>query len=107
MKRKGLNEIKGRPAPVETGLTTMPLPSSRKVYVKGTKAGVEVPFREITLSSAPHGHSNGRSKGGDERPTMCVYDTSGPYTDPQVSIDIRRGLPPSAIRSPVPPAESR
>jgi phosphomethylpyrimidine synthase len=59
-------------------LTREPLPASRKIHVPGTQAGVRVPLREIT-------QSNG------ER--VVVYDTSGPYTDPQASIDVRRGLP--------------
>jgi len=92
MKRNGLKKTNGKPEAVETGLTTTPLPSSRKVYVQGTNPGVAVPFREITLSSAPHGHGNGHAKGGDEPPTLCVYDTSGPYTDPRVAVDIHHGL---------------
>ena len=59
-------------------LTREPLPASRKIHVPGLQAGVRVPMREIT-------QSNG------ER--AVVYDTSGPYTDPQADIDVRRGLP--------------
>ncbi|HCY17445.1 MAG: phosphomethylpyrimidine synthase ThiC [Curvibacter sp. GWA2_64_110] len=59
-------------------LTREPLPASRKVYVPGARADVRVPMREIT-------QSNGE--------TVTVYDTSGPYTDPQATIDVRRGLP--------------
>jgi phosphomethylpyrimidine synthase len=53
-----------------------PLPSSRKIYV----GPLRVPMREITQS------------GGN--PPLTVYDTSGPYTDPDARIDIRRGLAP-------------
>ena len=60
-------------------LTREPLPASRKVYVPGARADVRVPMREIT-------QSNGEA--------VTVYDTSGPYTDPQATIDVRRGLPP-------------
>ena len=59
-------------------LTREPLPASRKIYVPGARPDVRVPMREIT-------QSNG------ER--VVVYDTSGPYTDPQAEIDVRRGLP--------------
>ena len=54
-------------------LTREPLPASRKIYVPGTQAGVQVPMREIM-------QSNGEA--------VTVYDTSGPYTDPQASIDV-------------------
>ena len=94
MKRNGLNGTNGKTPGAEMGLSTMPLPESRKVYVEGTQPNVRVPFREITLSPAHTGHGNGHTNGGSERPTMCVYDTSGPYTDPQVTIDIHRGLTP-------------
>ncbi|HET6786776.1 MAG TPA: phosphomethylpyrimidine synthase ThiC, partial [Aquabacterium sp.] len=62
-----------------TRLTREPLPASRKVYVEGEHAGVRVPMREVTLS-------NGES--------VTLYDCSGPYTDPNVTIDVTQGLPP-------------
>jgi phosphomethylpyrimidine synthase len=63
------------------------LPNSRKVYVEGTRQGVRVPMREITQSDTA------ASFGKEKNPPIFVYDTSGPYTDPECSIDIRRGLP--------------
>ncbi|WP_341667742.1 phosphomethylpyrimidine synthase ThiC [Alcaligenes sp. SDU_A2] len=64
-----------------------PLPNSRKIYQTGSRPDLRVPFREITLADTP-------SQFGTERnPALSVYDTSGPYTDPSVSIDIRKGLP--------------
>jgi phosphomethylpyrimidine synthase len=54
--------------------------ASRKVYISGVRAGVRVPMREIHL-------------GGGE-PPVRLYDTSGPYTDPEADVDIKRGLPP-------------
>src|SRR5438045_6611124 len=57
-----------------------PLPSSRKIYV----GPLRVPMREITQTGA--------------NAPLVVYDTSGPYTDPEVRIDIRKGLP--ALREP-------
>ncbi len=64
-----------------------PLPSSRKIYVQGTREDIRVPMREITQSDTA------ASRGAEKNPPICVYDTSGPYTDPDVHIDIRHGLP--------------
>ena len=68
-----------------------PLPNSRKVYVTGSRPDIRVPMREITLSDTPV------SFGEEKNPPIYVYDTSGPYTDPDATIDIRSGLEP--IRS--------
>ncbi|WP_250865555.1 phosphomethylpyrimidine synthase ThiC [Caballeronia sp. INSB1] len=64
-----------------------PLPNSRKVYVSGSTPDIRVPMREITQSDTPDGF------GGEKNPPVYVYDTSGPYTDPEAKIDIRSGLP--------------
>jgi phosphomethylpyrimidine synthase len=69
-----------------------PLPNSRKVYVTGSRPDVRVPMREISQSDTP-AHA-----GAEPNPPVYVYDTSGPYSDPQASIDIRKGLP--ALRAP-------
>lgn len=66
---------------------TKPFAKSRKIYVEGSRPDIQVPFREISLSDTPS------SFGGDTNPPVVVYDTSGPYTDPTVEIDIRNGLP--------------
>ncbi|MDR9440246.1 MAG: phosphomethylpyrimidine synthase ThiC, partial [Halomonas sp.] len=64
-----------------------PLPGSRKIYVQGSRPDIRVPFREISLSPT-------RTSGADEQnPPLLVYDTSGPYTDPEAEIDLRQGLP--------------
>jgi phosphomethylpyrimidine synthase len=66
---------------VVSPVTTGALPASRKVYVSGARwADLRVPLREIDLSSA-------------DEPPLRVYDTSGPYTDPEARIDIQAGLP--------------
>ena len=65
-----------------------PLPNSRKVYVAGSRPDVQVPMREITQSDTP------ASMRAEKNPPIFVYDTSGPYTDPSVKIDIRSGLAP-------------
>jgi len=61
-------------------------PNSRKVYIEGSRPDIRVPMREISQSPTPD------SFGGEANPPLFVYDTSGPYTDPTVAIDIRRGL---------------
>jgi phosphomethylpyrimidine synthase len=65
-----------------------PLPNSRKVYVEGSRPDIRVPMREIAQSDTP------AAFGAEKNPPLCVYDTSGPYTDPRVAIDIRAGLAP-------------
>ncbi len=65
-----------------------PLPNSRKIYVSGSRPDIRVPMREITQSATP------ASFGREDNPPVYVYDTSGPYTDPEIRIDIRSGLSP-------------
>ncbi|MEA3320847.1 MAG: phosphomethylpyrimidine synthase ThiC [Bacillota bacterium] len=66
-------------------------PSSKKVYVTGSRPDIKVPMREIELSPTTG------TFGEEENPPLRVYDTSGPYTDQNYSVDITKGLP--AIRS--------
>ena len=66
---------------------TEPFPRSRKVYVEGSRPDLRVPFREISLADT---HTR---TGVQHNPPLYVYDTSGPYTDPGVEIDVRAGLP--------------
>jgi phosphomethylpyrimidine synthase len=63
-----------------------PLPNSRKIYVTGSRPDIRVPMREISQSDTP------AMFGSEQNPPIYVYDTSGPYTDPDVRIDIRAGL---------------
>ncbi len=65
-----------------------PFPNSEKVYVQGSRADLRVPFRKITQDDTPS------QMGAEKNPPIYVYDTSGPYTDPQAKIDIRAGLAP-------------
>jgi len=69
-----------------------PLPKSRKVYVEGSRSDLRVPMREITQSETS------ASFGSEVNPSLVVYDTSGPYSDPDVAIDIRSGLAPLRAR---------
>ena len=72
-------------------VTRDPLPGSRKIYVAGTlHDDVRVPMREIAQSPTPPEMAAGRD---GLNPPVTVYDTSGPYTDPEATIDVRRGLP--------------
>ena len=59
-------------------ITRTPFPGSSKAYIQGSRADILVPVRDIALT-------NGKS--------ASIYDTSGPYTDPNVDINVRRGLP--------------
>src|SRR6267143_7127487 len=62
-------------------VTTGPLPASRKIYSRPDAApDLRVPIREIMLDA-----SSGE-------PPLPVYDTTGPYTDPDVAIDVEKGL---------------
>lgn len=63
-----------------------PFPASRKVYVEGSRPDIQVPMREIEMTDTPTG------LGGEKNAPVLVYDTSGPYTDPDVRIDLRKGL---------------
>ena len=63
------------------------LPASRKVYLQGSRPDIQVPMREISLSETPTG------LGGEYNAPLMVYDTSGVYTDPNVEIDLNKGLP--------------
>ena len=74
-----------------------PLPMSEKFYVTGSRPDIRVPMRKITQSPTPleMAQSGGAGQiGEEENPPVFVYDTSGPYTDPDVKIDIRDGLAP-------------
>ena len=69
-----------------------PLPASRKIFVEGSRADLRVPMREIAQSDTP------AMFGSEKNPPLVVYDTSGPYTDPAATIDIRKGLAPLRAR---------
>ena len=70
-----------------------PFPASRKVYIPGAlHPDIRVPMREITISDGVAG-PNARPGAQLGTDTLLVYDTSGPYTDPDVDIDVHMGLP--------------
>lgn len=74
-------------------ITTEPFPASRKVYVEGTLPGVRVPMREVRVAPT-RTHAGALGERQVENPPVTVYDTSGPYTDPEARIDVYAGLPP-------------
>jgi phosphomethylpyrimidine synthase len=81
MKEDHMN-IRSNPATTLAAVTTGPLTASRKIFVMPDEApDLRVPLREIILSE------------GAGEPNLPVYDTSGPYTDPGVVIDVNAGLP--------------
>lgn len=63
-----------------------PFPNSRKIYVEGSRPDILVPMREISLTPTE------TDEGIEENAPIFVYDTSGPYSDPSVKIDVRKGL---------------
>ncbi|MFG2696641.1 phosphomethylpyrimidine synthase ThiC [Kitasatospora sp. NPDC048407] len=66
------------PSARESAATGYPTPAWRKAYRQGSRPDLRVPYREVHLT-------DGR--------TVPLYDTSGPYTDPDLPTDVRRGLP--------------
>ena len=67
-------------------------PNSKKVYVEGSRPDLQVPMREITLTSTQ------TESGAEGNPPIRVYDSSGIYSDADCEIDLRAGLP--SLRSP-------
>ncbi|GGZ17329.1 phosphomethylpyrimidine synthase [Echinicola pacifica] len=72
-------------------ITTAPFPNSRKVYVAGKIHPIKVAMREISLHDTVS-HLD-RHQTVEKNPPVTVYDTSGPYTDPGIQIDVKKGLP--------------
>jgi len=68
---------------------TQPFPNSSKIYVQGSRADIRVPMREITQS--PTHNLDGSEV--ESNPPIIVYDTSGPFTDPAVNVDLMKGMP--------------
>ena len=71
---------------------TRPISGSRKVHVEGSRPDLRVAMREIAQTATP------TLFGGEDNPPVTVYDTSGPYTDPQARVDLAAGL--EALRAP-------
>lgn len=69
-------------------ITRTPFPASQKIYVKGKLHDIQVAMREISLEDTIHKLTGDVEK----NPPVTVYDTSGPYTDPTIDIDITQGI---------------
>jgi len=76
-----------RAAQALTADVTRPIAGSRKLYVRGSRDDLRVPMREIALADTPS------SFGAEANAPFTLYDTSGPYTDPEYSVDLAAGLP--------------
>lgn len=72
---------------MQNTITTTPFPNSKKIYVKGKLNNIHVAMREISLSPTK---TNGKLTANNP---VTVYDTSGPYTDNNYIVDIKKGLP--------------
>lgn len=74
--------------PGQEVISRSPFPASQKIYVKGELHDIKVAMREISLSDTK---INGKVH--QQNAPVTVYDTSGPYTDPEITIDVKKGLP--------------
>jgi phosphomethylpyrimidine synthase len=84
--------MKKETIPSQQKITTDPFPASKKIYVKGQLHNdVAVAMREISLTDT---QLHGKKGAAEKNASVTVYDTSGPYTDPNVVIDVKKGLSP-------------
>ena len=82
---------KAEQLPTQQTITRQPLTGSRKIYVPGQLHDIRVAMREISLSDTVS--HVGLRKDRQPNTPVTVYDTSGPYTDPDIAIDLEQGLP--------------
>ncbi|MEW8366126.1 MAG: phosphomethylpyrimidine synthase ThiC, partial [Candidatus Thiodiazotropha taylori] len=66
---------------------TRPFYNSSKIYVEGSTPDIQVPMRQVEQEATS------ASFGAEENPPIPIYDTSGPFTDPQQTIDLMQGMP--------------
>ncbi len=66
---------------------TRPFPNSKKVYIEGSRPDIRVGMREVYQAETSS------SFGAEINPPIPVYDTSGPFTDPDIEIDLMKGMP--------------
>lgn len=81
--------MKVEKTPDDQVISRKPFPASRKIFVKGQLHDIEVAMREISLSETKIHNGFGLT---EQNPAVTVYDTSGPYTDPDAVIDVKAGL---------------
>lgn len=82
--------MKKEQTPETTIISRNPLTGSKKIYVHGELHDIQVAMRQIELSLTEHKLKNDVSSTRNE--AVTVYDTSGPYTDPNIAIDLKKGL---------------
>ncbi|MGD8266510.1 MAG: phosphomethylpyrimidine synthase ThiC [Chromatiales bacterium] len=70
-----------------SGEVTRPFANSRKIHVEGSRPDIRVPMREVEQTPTTTNGAN------EPNPPLYIYDTSGPYGDPAVKIDLLKGLP--------------
>ncbi|MBL7002400.1 MAG: phosphomethylpyrimidine synthase ThiC [Gammaproteobacteria bacterium] len=66
---------------------TKPFPRSEKIYIKGSRDDINVGMREVSCDETT------TSNGVEVNPPITIYDTSGPFTDPNIEIDLMKGIP--------------
>lgn len=84
-------EQRARPNILSTPRKAPPFPTQKRIYITGTQPGVRVPMREIQLSPTLIGGSKEQPQ-YEENEAIPAYDTSGPYGDPQIAINVQQGL---------------
>ena len=86
------NELTAADMATQTGKLseqiTQPISGSKKIYIEGSRPDIRVPMREIEVSDTT------TEQGVEKNMPITVYDTSGAYTDPEVEIDLLKGLAP-------------
>lgn len=82
-----MNTFTRDPAQTPVAMSIEPFPKSEKIYETGSRPDIRVPMRKISQHDTP------TQLGAEKNPPIYVYDTSGPYTDPTVQVDVTRGLP--------------
>jgi phosphomethylpyrimidine synthase len=78
--------------PTDKSITCDPFPGSKKIYVQGEIHDIQVAMREISLADSKPMFTDGEFKKEVNQPVV-VYDTSGPFTDPDIEINVKEGLP--------------
>ena len=66
---------------------TQPFPRSKKIFIEGSRPDIRVGMREVECSVTTS------TSESEENPPVTIYDTSGPFTDPDVSVDLMKGIP--------------
>lgn len=78
--------LNGQQSTASVGVKIDSYPASEKIYAQGSRPDIRVPMRKITLSDTP------AHFGTEKNAPLYVYDTSGVYTDPNVAVDLKKGL---------------